>query len=355
MPTGGPINMPTGGPINMPTGGPINMPTGGPINMPTGGPTTSSYAPILSADAQVVIYNSKGFFEDNGVISLQALPEVPQLPDWLIPVGQAYHIENSPTMTDSRYISFNYLQRDVPEGFEDTLKIYFLPDCPEAALNCVQQWQPVNSSQRFVENLVVAPLVTQTVSNDSQQGSIGQDGVYAVLSTLVMPQLQPEWNLFSFPLLVTRTVESALASIAGSYSEIYEVQATSGVTEAIVRDNISSIYIRSGPGTEYSVVGYLRRNEGATVIGGDANWLQIDCPDFARSQTECWVTGHAAFVWIDKNPGISLPATLTPSTGNLKTPTEFRSNGVYWIYVTAVEPVTLYLAPPIRQISGEVR
>ncbi|MEM7802914.1 MAG: PT domain-containing protein, partial [Chloroflexota bacterium] len=70
----GPINTPTGGPINTPTGGPINTPTGGPINTPTGGPLSnlsgggrSAYAPILSADAQIIIYNTSGFFEDNGI------------------------------------------------------------------------------------------------------------------------------------------------------------------------------------------------------------------------------------------------------------------------------------------------
>ncbi len=345
-PTGGPINRPTGGPINRPTGGPINRPTGGPINRPTGGASISSFAPILSADAQIAVYNSKGFFEDNGILSLQALPDVPNLPPWLVPVGVAYHLVNNPEMTDTRFISFNYLQRDVPEGFEDALKIFFLPDCPETEPDCEPSWQIVDTTQRFVENLIVAQLVTKPNS------TIGQDGVYVVMATVEMPPLQPEWNLVSYPFMVPRSVTDTLASIAGQYGEVYTVQASTTVTEAIVRENIGSIYIRNAPGLESNTIGYLRRNEGATVLNEENGWLQIECPNFAAQSPECWITGHPAFVRIDEREGVSVPERFAPLAESSEIPTVFAPNGVYWIYMTVDQPNIWYLAPPIRQPDG---
>jgi hypothetical protein len=181
-------------------------PTGGPSASGIGGPSASGIggAPILSADAQVVVYSKRGFFEENGVDTLQILSTVPELEShpWLVPVGQAYHVTLDPDVQDERIISLTYLQRDVPEGFEHTLTVYFLPE--EGGV-----WQRLETEQ-FVENLVVADLVET-------------DGTYAVMATIEMPGLEPGRSLFSYPLPVSQSVSNALKSIEGRYSRVYEV------------------------------------------------------------------------------------------------------------------------------------
>jgi hypothetical protein len=194
VPTGGPINVPTGGPINVPTGGPINVPTGGPINVPTGGTSRQQNAPILSADAQVVVYSAAGFFADNGVESIQSLAGMPLLNEhsWLVPVGQAYRL----TLREGahrRFVSFTYLQRDVPEGYEHALAVYFLPDGGDS-------WVRLEEGAAFVENLIVA---------EAQE----QSGVYAVMASVALPALEPGWNLMAWPMPDSRPVQEGLASV----------------------------------------------------------------------------------------------------------------------------------------------
>jgi hypothetical protein len=222
---GGPNNTVIGGPNNTVIGGPNDTVIGGPNNTVIGGPNNtviggaSFHAPIRSADAQVVIYSKNGFFDDNGVRTLQIVPTIPELDthSWLLPVGQAYHVSLKPETVEPRFVAFNYLQRDVPEGYEQTLNLYFLSDGAD-------QWQPLTST-RFVENLVVADL---------QETS----GIYAVMATLEMPTLQPGWNLFFYPLPDTRPVAKALASIAGSYTTVLQRDALSGPPGDTAESNV---------------------------------------------------------------------------------------------------------------------
>ena len=135
---------------------------------------------MFSADSQVVIYNDAGLFEPNGIRSLQTLPAPPELADepWLVPVGAAYAVELEPATPMTRTLALTYLQRDVPAGYEHTLALYFLPQGATT-------WERLPTRQ-FVENLLVADL--QAV-----------DGVYAVMSTIPLPDLNPGWNAFSYP------------------------------------------------------------------------------------------------------------------------------------------------------------
>ena len=129
------------------------------------------------------------------------MPELESHP-WLVPVGQAYQVSLDPNVQDDRIIGLTYLQRDVPEGFEHTLTVYFLPDESDV-------WQRLETEQ-YVENLVVADL------QDT-------NGTYAVMATVEMPGLQPGQNLLSYPLPVKQPVSEALRSIEGSYSRVYEL------------------------------------------------------------------------------------------------------------------------------------
>jgi hypothetical protein len=154
----------------------------------------------------VVVYSKRGFFEDNGVDTLKILSIVPELNThpWLVPVGQAYQVSLDPTVQDERVIGLTYLQRDVPEGYEHTLTVYFLP-------NGSEEWQRLET-EGYVENLVVADV------QDT-------DGTYAVMAVIEMPGLNPGRNLFSYPLPVTQPVNNALRSIAGDYSRVFEIDA----------------------------------------------------------------------------------------------------------------------------------
>lgn len=89
-----------------------------------------SFAPTRSSDAQVIIYRQDSLFESTGVTSLQTLPSPPKIEDspWLVPVGQAYLVQSDDTVTAPRTISINYLQRDIPEGYEHTLAVYLFTE-----------------------------------------------------------------------------------------------------------------------------------------------------------------------------------------------------------------------------------
>ncbi len=180
---------------------------GNPDSSIVGGGNLEAAAPIISTDAQVVIYNKAGLFEKNGVESIQALATVPYIEThpWLVPVGQAYEVklaevklaDDKPAKDEpERFISFTYLQREVPEGYEHTLAVYFLPEKEE-------NWIRQNDSVGFVENLIVTKLDKR-------------DGIYAIMSTISLPELKGgEWNLLAYPLPDCRPWQEApLASLA---------------------------------------------------------------------------------------------------------------------------------------------
>ena len=208
VPVGGPNNVPVGGPNNVPVGGPNNVPVGGPNNVPVGGGSASFNAPILSADAQVVVYSKENFFAPNGVKSIQLLNLPPSFEayPWLVPVGKSYRVVLENNAPD-RFISVNYLQRDVPEGYEHTITVYFLPTGSD-------EWQPLVKVDDFAENFVVAPL--QTVN-----------GTYTLMATIEMPALEPGWNLLAFPLPHCQSVDEGLVSIIEHVDGIALAQGTS--------------------------------------------------------------------------------------------------------------------------------
>ena len=200
---GGPNFTGIGGPNFTGIGGPNFTGIGGPNFTGIGGANRSFNAPIRSADAQVVVYSKLGFFEDNGLETLQVLGSVPELDThpWLTPVGQAYAVELDPAVTAPRVIGFNYLQRDVPEGYEHTLAIYYMPAGESS-------WQRLDTVL-YVENLVVADLQAE-------------NGTYAIMSTLALPELAPGWNLIVYPLPDARPSGDALSSLGDRVTVVYE-------------------------------------------------------------------------------------------------------------------------------------
>jgi hypothetical protein len=322
---------------------------GGDYPIVGGAPRREFSAPILSADSQVVIYDQGGLFEPSGIRSLQILPTPPGLDDepWLVPVGQAYFVEPEEGTDSPRTIAFTYLQRDVPEGYEHTLDIYFLPSGDESG-----RWQRLETEQ-FVENLVVADL---------QAGA----GTYAVMSTVGLPTFQPGWNLFAYPLPDARGVITALESIEGRYSVIYEPEAEGQSLEAYVPVAQSpavesvlplvNLYIRSGPGVSYKAIGFLRKGERAARLDTDATsgWHRITCPPGLEDAPQCWVSGSKKYVRLTSGAETARGA-LESLPGNVESNVkQLRFGHVYWIKIEGQEPVTLYLAPPRRSPDGTV-
>ncbi len=324
---GGPDTSIIGGPDTSIIGGPDTSIIGGPDTSIIGGGTGVASAPILSADAQVVIYDKENLFADNGVTSIQALPNFPEQAShpWLFPVGQAYRVELKENNQD-RFISFTYLQRDVPDGYEDTLKIYFLEDGGDV-------WQPVSDTKGFVENLIVATLQPD-------------DGVYAVVSTIEMPSLQEGWNLLSYPLLVSRSVTASLQSIftAVPITQVIvhkpsstEVVHTKTVTNAVV--NVHSINIRPHPTTLNSPsLGYLLKGNRVTVTGlSNTGWLKIECP-IGLNNEACWITANPFYVKVEAGQDINSIEGLVPpeDPNNSNRPEFFEFGEVYWIYIEKI-------------------
>lgn len=156
-------------------------------------------APVASGDGQVTIFNTDNFFAEAGTTSLQALTELPNFPLWLTPVGKGYRFVSS--VDTPRALMFNYHQRDVPEGYEHTIHIYFQPEGSSA-------WQRLSTALDTSHN----QATTQMLGNG--------EGIYALASTLDVPLTGAGWNLFGYLNLPRRTVTEALVSITGYYSQV---------------------------------------------------------------------------------------------------------------------------------------
>ena len=155
-------------------------------------------APVSSSDGQATIYNRQDALADTATGTLQALGAIPTVPAWLTPVGQAYRFVATQPLP--RTIGFNYLQREVPPGYEHTLQIYYSPD--EGAT-----WRLLPTQLDVNENLATAPA--------------DESGLYMLASSIDIPFYTAGWNLFAYPVPETRPVRTALASIAGHYSTVF--------------------------------------------------------------------------------------------------------------------------------------
>jgi hypothetical protein len=155
-------------------------------------------APVESDDGQVTIFNAGDVLADTGTEVLQALPVVPGLPEWLTRVGQGYRFE---ARDDTRRnIAFTYLARDVPKGYEHTLRIYHSPDEGES-------WRALDTWLDTEENLAVAPVETP--------------GLYVLAASVDIPLAGEGWQLFAYPIPETRPLVEAQQSISGTYSALY--------------------------------------------------------------------------------------------------------------------------------------
>ncbi len=149
---------------------------------------------MSSEDGGVTIFNrSNALTGDAGAESLEALPKPPGLLEWLTPVGQAYRFVASDETP--RSIEFAYYQREVPEGYEHTLTIYYSPD--EGAT-----WTRLPTHRDPAENQATAKA--------------DQSGLYVLAAAVEIPLYTAGWNLFAYPVPMDLPIEEALASLDGN-------------------------------------------------------------------------------------------------------------------------------------------
>ncbi|HSH01788.1 MAG TPA: VCBS repeat-containing protein [Anaerolineae bacterium] len=176
-----------------------------------GGPTRPWGAPAVSRDGQLIILNLDDPYGPTGISTMQAVDTLPNLPPWLNLVGQAYRVQSRPGYTSltTRTLSFDYLQRQTPPGYESTLTIYYSADNGD-------NWQRLPTQLDMDDNRAVTLM---DVNNP--------DGLYALIATVNLNPFTTGWNLFGYPILETRPITTALASIDGQYTSVYHYDANS--------------------------------------------------------------------------------------------------------------------------------
>jgi len=170
----------------------------------------SKEAPVASGDGKVTILRLDDLLADTGATSIQAVSDLPNLPPWLTPVGSGYRIQSNSAIT--RTLMFQYNQRDVPPGYEQTLTIYYL--APSAT-----DWQrlptgPLAEGVDVADNLAVAMMPHQARG----------EGIYALMATVELPALVEGWNPFNYPVGATQSITRALSSLGDGFTTVYQYQ-----------------------------------------------------------------------------------------------------------------------------------
>ncbi|HSH05701.1 MAG TPA: FG-GAP-like repeat-containing protein [Anaerolineae bacterium] len=170
-----------------------------------GGPSRPWGAPSVSTDGQFTVLNFDDPYGPTGIGAMQSIASVTSLPPWFSLVGQAYNAQLRPGFERvvTRTVAIDYLQRQVPDGYEYTLTMYHSPDYGKT-------WLRLPTDLDMEENRAVAFM-------DGEQ----PEGIYALIATIEMNPFAAGWNVFGYPINGTRPVTTALASIDGSYTSVY--------------------------------------------------------------------------------------------------------------------------------------
>lgn len=115
---------------------------------------------------------------------------------------------------------------------------------------------------------------------------------------------------------------------------------------------LGDLNIRSGPGIEYDVVGFMRGGDSALVVGTTAvNWWKIECPGHITG-AECWVSGdprYSSAKNTENIPWVSVPPTPSPipATPTLVPPTPTQ---------TSVPPTqtSMPTSPPLTTTTSSI-
>ena len=167
-------------------------------------------APVFSTDGRAAIIGEEPLIDQGEIYILQAANRVPVTPPgWGVPVGQPYRLAATEQMTSftNLTIQISYLNRDVPDGAQDELFVYYY----SAGTGWVKL--PTQRTES-PSTLVTAPL----------QG----EGIYLVLATIETPSLFTGWNLFAYPNVTARPITEALSSLD---PDLYDCQLFNGTQE----------------------------------------------------------------------------------------------------------------------------
>lgn len=221
-------------------------------------------APIVSGNGQVTLFDIEYMFGDTPPYTLQSLSGVPNLPIWLTPVGEAYRVladTDFPEPDSTPSIQFGYLQRNVPDEIrEDEQQIYYLPEDGS-------EWQALPTSLDTNLNLASATM----------PGA----GVYVLVSTITVQELQPGWNIVPYPVTTPRSVAEALASIEGKYTSVLPAMAPWQLYDSTVLPPFQSLVntlpeLEFGSYQIYATVTatlYLKVDEPGVLVNGPENFI----------------------------------------------------------------------------------
>jgi hypothetical protein len=269
-------------------------------------------APVMSSDGQVSLFNLEDTFGGTLSYTLETLTLLPELPIWLTPVGQAYRVKAEGPFPESSLL-FQYLGRDVPDGHEAGLHIYYSPD--EG-----QSWQRLPTELDYYHNHAAA--------------AVEGEGIYVLIATVEMAPFSPGWNLFGYPIQGTRPVTQALASIAGSYTSIYTYDPNSApvwlLYDQTVADNhlefttlVNNLAeLEFGRGYWIYATDYVTLYLGIEGSIADSPFRQPESFPFPPASFYGWITATAGFT---PTAGMSVTAeiagadcgqtTIQPATG----------------------------------------
>lgn len=110
--------------------------------------------------------------------------------------------------------------------------------------------------------------------------------------------------------------------------------------------------IRSGPGLNYAIVGYLRQNQEVPVFGQAENcrWLLISMPDAKQG----WISGKPAYVSF-KGDCSAIGASASPQTGSVAAPVTANSQptSVPTIAPSPTKAISPTPPPPPTQAAAQ--
>ena len=194
-----------GGGYNRIGGGGYNRIGGGGYNRMGGGSfIRTGAAPVSSAEGDVQLVGTNLSFALGQFLLFQTTSSLPALPSWATLIGQGYRFTtspapNTPSLTGS-VLSFSYLDSEVPAGEETGIQVYYRNPTASA-------WTPITTTLDTYFNLASIPT----------QGP----GRYALMSSVHVSLPTAGWNMFSYPVAISREVGLALGSISDSYRIVY--------------------------------------------------------------------------------------------------------------------------------------
>jgi hypothetical protein len=212
-------------------------------------------------------------------------------------VGNAYRFVTSQSVP--RTLAFNYLQREVPDGYEDTLRLYYSGDEGRS-------WQPLPSHRYIQENLVTAPG--------------DRSGLYVLAAGVDIPLPQATWHLVAYPIAGSRPVTEALQSIAPYYAT---VMGYDGKDPA----NPWKVFDREAPSWA---------NDLKSLEFGQGYWISVTQP----------VT-----LQLDVSPGAAISETAAPQAALGNTLGKRTPPAVYYGTVAAAPAITVGM-PISASIDG---